>query len=125
MTRLLILLLTLITTAQAQQGSASLSPPNFLRNLAQDQKDIWTSPFKARIEDLNWLSPMIGLTGGLITADKELSRRISSTGRLAKDSTTFSNAGLAAALGGTAGIYLLGRWHSDDHQQETGILSGE
>lgn len=120
-----ILLLTLLPTAHAQQTPASLSPPTFLRNLTQDQKDIWRSPFKARIEDLNWLAPMIGVTAGLITADQELSRRLSNTGRLAKDSTRLSNAGLAAAVGSAAGIYLLGRWHGDDHQQEAGVLSGE
>jgi hypothetical protein len=125
MTRLLVLLLGLLATASAQQAPVSLSPPVFLRNLAQDQKALWSSPFKARIEDMNWLAPMIGLTAGMISADKELSRRLSSTGRLAKDSTRLSNAGLATAVGGSAGIYLLGRWHSDDRQQETGILSGE
>lgn len=104
---------------------ASLVPSTFISNLAQDQRDLWSSPFKARIQDLNWLVPVAGLTAGLINADSELSSRISSTGTLARHSSTFSNAGLALALGGSGGIYLLGRWHGDDHQRETGILSSE
>ncbi|HEY6249856.1 MAG TPA: capsule assembly Wzi family protein, partial [Candidatus Angelobacter sp.] len=76
-------------------------------------------------EDLSWLVPIAGLTAGLINADSELSSRLSFTGRLAKRSSTFSNVGLAIVVGGGGGIYLWGRWHSDDHQRETGILSGE
>src|SRR5215813_10410127 len=104
---------------------ASLVPSVFLSNLAQDQRHIWSSPFKARIQDLNWIVPIAGLTVGLINADNELSSRISNTNTLAKRSSTVSNAALAAVLGGSGGLYLLGRWHGDDHQRETGILSGE
>jgi hypothetical protein len=77
------------------------------------------------VQDLNWLIPLAGLTAGLINADSEISSRISNNGTLAKKSSTVSNAGLAVALGGTGGLYILGRWHQNDHQQETGILSGE
>ncbi len=121
----LMLLLFLPAIAHCQQTVPSLSPPIFLHNLAQDQKDIWSSPFKARIEDLNWLVPMAGLTAGLINADSELSSRLSGAGRLARHSSTLANAGLAVAVGGAGGLYILGRRHGDDHQQEAGILSGE
>lgn len=128
-TFIFICLWSLAIHAWAQAGDvsrpASLAPPNFLRNLAQDQKEFWSSPFKVRVEDLNWLVPVAGLTAGLINADSELSSRLSGAGRLARRSSTFANAGLAAAIGGTGGLYLLGRWHGDDHQQEAGILSGE
>ena len=120
-----LIVLLLLGSAHCQQAPASLSLPIFLRNLAQDQKDLWSSPFKARIEDLSWLVPVAGVTAGLIDADSELSSRISNTGRLARHSSTLANAGLATAVGGAGGLYLLGRWHGDDHEQETGILSGE
>src|ERR1700720_3318292 len=51
---------------------ASDNPLKFLRNLGHDQKDIWTSPFKARVEDLNWIVPLTGVSVGLINADAEL-----------------------------------------------------
>lgn len=124
-----ILLPILLGSAHGQQADSvhavSLSPPIFLRNLAQDQKDLWSSPFKARVEDLNWLVPIVGLTAGLISADSELSSRLSNNGRLARHSSTFSNAGLAAAVSATGGLYILGWRHEDDHQKEAGILSGE
>jgi hypothetical protein len=104
---------------------ASAAPGPALRNLLRDQEDIWTSPFKARIEDLNWLAPLTGLTLGLINADSELSSRISTTGTLAKRSPTIANAGLAIALGSAGSLYLSGLWHRDDHPREAGILSGE
>ncbi len=104
---------------------ASLVPTVFLKNFAVDQKDIWTAPFKARIQDLNWLAPFAGLTAGLINADAELSSRISTTGTLARNSGKIANGGLALMLAGTGSFYLLGRWNGNDHQRETGILAGE
>src|SRR5262249_16430916 len=67
---------------------ASDNPVQFLRNLAQDQKTIWTSPFKIKVKDLNWLVPMAGLTAGLINADAELSSRINPTNTFAKHGST-------------------------------------
>jgi hypothetical protein len=117
---------TKISTQPGHETSpASLSPAIFLRNLAADQKAIWTSPFKARIEDLNWLVPAAGVTAGLINADAELSSRLSGTGTLSKHSSTISNAGVLIAVGGTGSLYFLGRLRSDDHEQETGIVAGE
>src|SRR5882724_10626479 len=86
-------------TAQADRSRhASLVPSVFLKNFAQDQKEIWTSPLKLRVADLNWLLPLAGVTAGLIVSDSELSSRISNTSSLARHSNTFSNAGLAALL---------------------------
>src|SRR5689334_14376736 len=61
---------------------ASDNPLKFLRNLGRDQKDIWTSPFKARLQDLNWIVPLTGMSAGLINADAELSSRITGTSSL-------------------------------------------
>ncbi|HMF92508.1 MAG TPA: capsule assembly Wzi family protein, partial [Candidatus Angelobacter sp.] len=101
------------------------APRVLLRNLAQDQRQIWTSPFKARIQDLNWLVPFAGLTAGLINADAEISSRVDTTGTFSKHSSTLSNGGVAAMVGGAGGLYLLGSLRSDEHQKETGILAGE
>src|SRR6266851_788292 len=104
---------------------ATIVPGAFIRNFAFDQKAIWTSPFKARVRDLNWIVPIIGLEAGLINADHELSSRIDPTGTLAKHGSTLSNAGVAFAVAGGAGLYLVGKMQSDDHKSETGILAGE
>jgi len=104
---------------------ASDNPVKFLRNLAYDQKVIWTSPFKARIEDLNWIVPLVGVSAGLINADAELSSRITGTDTFSRHSSTISNAGLGLALGGSGGLYLLGKFKHNDRQEETGILAIE
>jgi hypothetical protein len=111
--------------AAGDSHQASDNPVKFLRNLAYDQKAIWTSPFKARIEDLNWIVPLAGLSAGLLNADAELSSRIDGTGSFSRHSGTISNGGLALALGGSGGLYLLGKYRHDDHQKETGILAIE
>ncbi len=104
---------------------ASDNPLKFLRNVARDQKDIWTSPFKARVQDLNWIVPLTGLSVGLINADAELSSRIKGTSTLGKHSSTISNGGVGLALGGSGALYLLGKYTGDDHKKETGILAIE
>jgi Capsule assembly protein Wzi/PAP2 superfamily len=104
---------------------AGAAPAVFLRNFADDQKAIWTSPFKARIQDLSWLAPMAGLTAGLVNADAEISSRIEGTGTFTKHTSTIANVGVAFMVGGTGSLYVLGKLRSDDHQQETGILAGE
>ena len=113
------------TTADDDRPLASDNPVKFLRNLAIDQKDIWTSPLKVRTHDLNWLVPMAGLTAGLINADAELSSRVNPNESFAKHSSTIANGGLGVALGGSAGMYLLGKIRADDHQKETEILASE
>src|SRR5260370_25937900 len=70
--------------------AASAAPGPLVRNLVDDQKAIWSSPFKARIEDLNWLGPVVGLTAGLIHADSEISSRISTTNTFTRHSGTAS-----------------------------------
>ena len=104
---------------------ASAEPGPLLKNILYDQKTIWTSPFKARIQDLNWIVPIVGLTAGMINADAELSSRIDTTGTFAQHAGTISNAGVAAAVAGGGGLYLLGKIRGDDHQTETGIVAGE
>ncbi len=61
----------------------------------------------------------------MVNADAELSSRIKGTSSLGRHASTISNGGLAAALGGSGGLYLLGKIRHDDHQKETGILSIE
>jgi hypothetical protein len=118
-------------SSQASTGEAntehpaSAVPTVFAANVVRDQKQIWTAPFKARIEDLNWLVPVAGVTAGLINADAELSSRIDTTGTLARHANTISNGGLALSVGGAGGLYLLGKLRSDDHERETGIVGVE
>jgi Capsule assembly protein Wzi/PAP2 superfamily len=116
---------TPVEQAADDSHGASDNPVKFLRNLGRDQKAIWTSPYRVRIQDLNWLVPLIGLSAGLVNADGEISSRIKGTGTFSKHSSTISNAGLGVALAGSGSLYLLGKIKGDDHKKETGILALE
>lgn len=110
---------------QKKPALPSAVPSQFVFNVLRDQKNIWSSPFKARIQDLNWIVPIAGVTAGLINADAELSSRIDTTGTFARHAGTISNAGVALALGGAGGLYLLGKFKTDDRQREAGTLGIE
>lgn len=112
-------------SADDDSHSASDNPVKFLRNLARDQKDIWTSPYKARVQDLNWIIPLAGMSAGLLNADAELSSRITGTSTLGKHASTVSNGTVGLLLGGSGAIYLMGKYTGDDHKKETGILAIE
>src|ERR1700692_3365297 len=92
-------------------------------SLLQDQKAIWTSPLRLRARDLYWLAPAAMGTAGLVLADNAILRHFG--GAPMAHSNTFSNYGLAALIGGGAGIYLSGVITHDDHRRETGLLAGE
>lgn len=111
--------------AAADSREASANPAKFVRNIARDQKDIWTSPFKAKAKDLNWIIPLAGVSAGLINADAELSSRVNTTSLFSRHSSTVANGGLGLLLGSSGGLYLLGAMKGNDHQRETGILAVE
>jgi Capsule assembly protein Wzi/PAP2 superfamily len=104
---------------------ASDNPLKFLVNLGRDQRDIWTSPFKARVEDLNWIVPLVGVSAGLINADAQLESHITGNNSLGKHASTVSNGGVGLLVGGSGALYLIGKYTGDDHKKETGILTVE
>src|SRR5438270_6582552 len=118
---------TPLSTSPADDDSrrASDNPLKFLRNVAHDQKDIWTSPYKARVQDLNWIIPLAGMSAGLMNADAELSSRITGNSTLGKHASTASNGTVGLLLGGSGALYLMGKYTGDDHKKETGILAVE
>jgi Capsule assembly protein Wzi/PAP2 superfamily len=116
---------TPVPSQDADRHLASDHPVEFLRNVVRDQKDIWTSPFRVKPRDLNWVIPWAGLTAGFINSDAETASRVNPNNSFSKHASTISNGGLGIALGGSAGFYLLGKIRGDDHQKETGILASE
>ena len=96
---------------------------NFLKNLALDQFDIWTSPSKLQPADAKWLVPMGGIATGLFVTDPESSFGMASYHASAYN--TASNAGLAAAAGLTGTAYFWGRITKNERMRETGVLATE
>jgi membrane-associated phospholipid phosphatase len=104
----------------AQHRWTSLGKDFFL-----DQKQIWTSPAKLRLTDANWLLPVTGITAGLLVTDRDFSTRLSQNPSTLSHYQTQSNLAIAALVGTSGGMWLLGRVRHNEHWQETGFLAGE
>jgi len=96
-----------------------------LKNIANDQKAIWTSPTKVRFENAEWLVPIAGLTAGFLVSDRDANLHLSNSPTTLKHYTDLSNYGLVGMAGAAGGLYLWGKTTSDPHKQEAGLLSGE
>ena len=101
----------------------SRNPKVFLKHLAEDQKSIWTSPFRLEPRDAFWAVPVAGVTAGLIETDARAQQAI--PGSHISLSDNISNIGLGAYGGVVIGAYLLGAHQHDAREEETGLLAGE
>jgi len=99
--------------------------PQLLKNLAEDQKAIWTSPGRVRLIDADWLVPLGVFAGGLLATDTEFSKHLSTSPSRLRRSNDFSNYGIASLAGASAGLYVWGHIAHDDHKRETGFLAAE
>jgi len=99
--------------------------PHLLKNFAEDQEAIWTSPRHLRLIDADWLLPLGVATGVMLATDTEFSKHHPSSPSRIKYSTDLSNYGVGAMAGIGGGLYLWGRLRHDDHKRETGFLAGE
>ena len=95
----------------------------FLKHLAGDQEQFWTSPARFRVQDLKWAAPFTGITAGFIASDSWWSKQVNpshmQTSLNISDYTTY---GLIAAGGGA---FVLGHVTHDDRLSESGLLAGE
>ena len=90
-----------------------------------DQKNIWVSPAKLRFTDLGWIIPYGGVTSTLLLTDKDASLHMSHVPSTVSHYDNLSNVGIAAILGGAAGMWVLSYPKHNDHWRETGFLAGE
>ena len=97
----------------------------FLKNLAEDQETIWTSPFHASWGDTDWLLPLGEATAGFIETDKASARALEASPSTLNRYRNFSNYSLGAFVGAAGGLYVLGKITHDDHKRETGVLAAE
>lgn len=95
------------------------------RQLVRDQIGMWTSPAKARLSDATWLVPLGGFTAALLATDSDMSRHLSNAPNTLLRFRHVSDYGVYSMAGGAGGIYLLGLMTNNEHQRETGFLSGE
>jgi len=95
----------------------------FLRHLASDQREFWTSPFHLRVRDLKWIVPASGVTAAFIASDSWWSKQVpdshTATSKKISDYGAYSFIGLAGSS------FLIGHIRHDDHLSEAGLLTGE
>jgi Capsule assembly protein Wzi/PAP2 superfamily len=109
---------------QPASNSVQQQAKCFAGGVLDDQKYIWTSPLRLRLKDAEWLTPLVGITTGLIMTDRTASHE-ATRGSHQQIENDFSNAGLGM-LGLTAGsMYISGIRTGNDHMRETGLLSME
>lgn len=109
----------------ADQVSESRVGFSLLKNIALDQKTIWTSPFHLHSEDGTWLFPLATVTALSIATDRSFVHALSSDPQKLNRYRSFSNDGVATLVGVGAGSYIWSYISHDEHERETGILTGE
>jgi membrane-associated phospholipid phosphatase len=95
------------------------------KDFLEDQRQIWTSPVRLRFSDADWLVPVGGFAAGLFVTDRDVSTHLSSDPKTISHYKTLSTAGVAALVGGAAGMWLLSYPNHKEHWRETGFLAGE
>jgi hypothetical protein len=115
-------------TTGGAEGHSSPSVDNakkWLKRFAGDQRDLWTSPDRVRSNDTDWLLMLGGTAAGLIAADHSIMQHNTLSAVNTRRSVDFSDLGVGALVGVGGALYLWGKKTGDDHEQETGLLSGE
>jgi len=109
----------------ASGNSSRFGFSGHIADFVEDQKKIWTSPFRARLSDSTWLVPLGGITAGLFVTDRQYSASLHPTATTISHYKTVSNYGVASLIGAGAGLYLLSFPTHNEHWRETGFLAGE
>ncbi len=97
-----------------------------IRDLGEDEKGIFTSPFRAQPKDAYWLMPLGAATGFAFAYDAEAAKEVGVDSNRTKIANNISNFGSFYATGAeSAGIYFLGLAQKNPKLAETGRLSAE
>lgn len=96
-----------------------------ISDFLDDQKHIWTSPFRTRWSDATWLVPLGGITAGLFVTDRQYSASLPQSAATIRHYKTVSEVGIASLAGAGAGLYLFSFPTHNEHWRETGFLAGE
>jgi membrane-associated phospholipid phosphatase len=113
------------SNGSAQVSDSQYGLVNLGKNFLDDQKQIWTSPAKLRFADVNWLVPASGFAAGLFSTDRDISTHLSTDPHTLSRNKTYSDAGVAALVGGAGAMWLLSYKTHREHWRETGFLATE
>jgi membrane-associated phospholipid phosphatase len=93
--------------------------------ILHDQIGMWTSPSKIHLTDATWLVPLGGLTAAFLVTDSDFSRHLSANPNTQTTYLHISEYGSYSMAAGAAGTYFMGLLAHNEHQRESGFLSGE
>ncbi len=107
----------------AKPGNSVNPAKQFFRDLIDDQKEIWTSPFRIKSGDNRWLIPFAAVTATLIASDRRASRKLTRGEDPLEASSAISRAGSGyATFGAAAAFYAVGKFTHNERAKETGRL---
>jgi hypothetical protein len=94
---------------------------NIVRDIAVDQKTIWTAPAHVHKSDLKWVVPIGVGTAALIATDRRSSGALGTSATRQDVSDGVSHLGAAYSTFGASGLmYAVGRWNHKERLQRTG-----
>ncbi|HEY0379948.1 MAG TPA: phosphatase PAP2 family protein [Pyrinomonadaceae bacterium] len=116
--------------AQPSPTPAVKSTPSlerrFFKNILQDQRAIWTSPFHLKSADAKWLAPLGLSTAALFATDRRTAGALDDDQNRLRISRDISQGGALYTTGGIAAtFYLVGRATKNARARETGLLGAE
>ena len=121
------------SNSDTQSGTPDTPEPSYSKStvaklpqdLLRDQLGMWTSPAKIRFSDATWMVPLGGFAAALFATDSDISRHLSNDPGTLTHYRHISDYGAYSMAGGAGGLYFLGLLTHNEHQRETGFLSGE
>jgi hypothetical protein len=96
-----------------------------VKDFVGDQKGIWTSLGRLRFEDTEWLVPLAGFTTGLFVTDRQVSGHLAADIKTQQHYRSIATDGAFALAGVGGGLAVWSAFSHNEHQRETGFLSGE
>ncbi|HST50794.1 MAG TPA: phosphatase PAP2 family protein [Pyrinomonadaceae bacterium] len=102
---------------------------NFVKNILDDQRAIWTSPLRADGGDAKWLVPLGGATALLLATDHHTASEMAEGSFMSTRMNLSRDVSYVGSPYGTsliaATFYMVGRARHDRRARETGILAAE
>ncbi len=108
-----------------QPANAAAARSSLIRDVTQDQKYFWTSPLRLRLNDVQWIAPLLAGSAITVASDTAIEAHLPTSTSLQTRSKSYSTYGAAAFAAAAGGAFLLGTATHNDHMRETGLLSGE
>lgn len=118
----------IVIQAADVSGAPAASRKPFIRDFSQaianDQLQVFTSPFRAKKRDLEWLLPLSGGIAFLMASDtRNMTERLHLDANSERESSRISDAGIFTLAAVPAGLYWWGWRHDDTYASDSALLS--